>query len=436
MQNLEAGEFNDIIVEEDDEGWIASFATLGALVSCIPTGILCDYIGRKVTMLLLVIPFVIGWLLIIFANSIDMIFAGRFVTGFAGGAFCVAAPLYAAEIAEKSIRGTLGSYFQLLLTVGILLAYVISAFADVFAYTIVCAIFPIVFGVTFFFQPETPVYSMKKGNDENARSALIKLRGKDYDVDGEMKEIKLSLEESEKSKVSLLEAFKSIQAKKATIITFALMFFQQLSGINAVIFYAGKIFKEAGTSLEPKHATIIVGVFQVVATFVSSIAIDKLGRRILLMGSDLLMAIAGILLGIYFTLKERHVIDKEVLDNMSFLPIFAISMFIIVFSLGFGPIPWMIASEISPNEIKSTLSSVGGTFNWFLAFIVTKFYGDLTKNNTDVTFYIFSLISIIGIVFVYFVVPETKGKSLEQIQQELGGKSNVRSGIDNVAYSP
>lgn len=438
--SLEDGDLNDIKITKSDQGWIGSYATLGALISCIPTGILCDYVGRKITMLILVVPFLIGWILIILSNSIGMIFAGRMISGLAGGAFCVAAPLYASEIAEKSIRGALGSYFQLLLTVGILLAYLVSAFVDVFAFTIFCAIVPIVFGVAFVFQPETPVYNMKKGNEKSARAILIRLRGKDYDVDGELRDIKMALEEAEKNKVSLTEAFRSVQAKKATLITFALMFFQQLSGINAVIFYAGTIFKEAGTSLKPEHATILVGCFQVIATFVSSIVIDKLGRRILLMGSDVLMAIAGILLGIYFTMKERNLVDEETLVNINFLPIFALSMFIIVFSLGFGPIPWMIASEISPNEIKSTLSSVGGTLNWFLAFIVTKFYGDLTEAlHTDVTFYIFSIISIVGTVFVYFVVPETKGKSLEQIQDELGGNSShnrtVTSGIDNVAYS-
>lgn len=426
-------------MDQDVQGWIAGLATLGALVSCVPVGISCDKFGRKLTMLALIVPFLIGWLLIILSSSVGMVYAGRFFTGFAGGAFCVSAPLYTSEIAEKSVRGALGSYFQLLLTVGILLAYAVAKVNDVLAYTIVCGVFPIAFGIVFFFQPESPVYSIKKGNESDARKALIRLRGAGYDVDAEIKEIKEGLEESARNKVSFTEAFKTVQAKKAAGIVFALMFFQQLSGINAVIFYAGSIFEAAKTSLSSKDCTIIVGVFQVVATFVSSVTIDKLGRRILLMGSDFLMAVGGILLGIYFTLQERKLVDEETISDISFLPIFALSMFIIVFSLGFGPIPWMIASELSPNEIKSTLSSTGGTFNWFLAFLVTKFYGDVTKAvKTDVTFYIFSLISLIGTVFIFFFVPETKGKSFEQIQRELGGDtSKTRTdGVDNRAYSP
>lgn len=200
-KELERGEFNEIVMDDSVQGWIGSFATLGALFSCVPIGILCDKFGRKITMLALVPPFMAGWLLIIFSTGLGMIYAGRFIIGFSGGAFCVSAPLYTSEIAEKSIRGALGSYFQLLLTVGILLDYVIAKFADVFAYTVVCAVFPLAFGVVFFLQPETPVYSMKKGNEAAARSALIRLRGKDYDVDAELKEIRESLDEAERNKV-------------------------------------------------------------------------------------------------------------------------------------------------------------------------------------------------------------------------------------------
>lgn len=428
-------EFNNITIGDSEIGWIGSFATLGALLSCIPIAIFCDFVGRKLAMLLLVIPFMLGWLLIIFATSVEMIYAGRFITGFSGGAFCVSAPLYTSEIAETPIRGALGSYFQLLLTVGILLAYFIAYFTSVIPYTIICAIFPLIFGFAFFFQPETPVYNLKKGNETAAREALRKLRGDYYDIESEIKEIKHLLAETERTKVSFIESFKTIQAKKASMIVFGLMFFQQLSGINAVIFYTSEIFDSAGSSLQPQIATIIIGVLQVIATFVSSLIIDKFGRRILLLGSDIFMVISGAILGLFFSLKERELIDKETVETLGFIPILALSVFIIVFSLGYGPIPWMIASEISPTETKSALSSAAGTFNWFLAFIVTKFYGDIkTATGGDVTFYIFSVISVLGTLFVIIFVPETKGKSLEQIQKELSGNKTNAEGIENAAY--
>lgn len=181
----------------------------------------------------------------------------------AGGAFCVSAPLYTSEIAQKEIRGALGSYFQLLLTVGVLFTYIIATFTSIKVYTIICAIVPLVFGVVFFLQPETPVYLLKKGKDDEARKALLRFRGNGWNVDAELKDIKTQLEYDEAHKVSFLESFKKRATKKAFLISFGLMLFQQLSGVNAVIFYTGTIFEAAGSDLDPSIATIIVGCMQV-----------------------------------------------------------------------------------------------------------------------------------------------------------------------------
>ncbi|KAF5279761.1 hypothetical protein FQA39_LY05451 [Lamprigera yunnana] len=419
-EEMQKGDFNGLTITEEQLGWIGSFATLGAMVMCFPIGVMCDKLGRKVAMLVLTAPFIVGWLLIIFASSVPMIYVGRFITGMAGGAFCVSAPLYTSEIAEKEIRGALGSYFQLLLTVGILFAYIMGFAAPPKIYTIILAVLPLVFFVAFIFQPETPIYRMKQNRVEDARTSLLRLRGTNYDVDWELAEIKMVLEEEKKNRKPFLECINTRSAKIAAIVCFSLMFFQQAGGINAVIFYTSDIFESAGSSLDPKVATIVVGVIQCIATFVSSLVIDRLGRRILLLLSDLFMAISGILLGLFFSLKDRQLVDNETISSLGFLPILALSVFFIVFSLGFGPIPWMISSELFPAEIKSVSSSAAGTFNWFMAFLITKFYLSLkVAIGGDSTFYLFSAISICGTIFVFFVVPETKGKSLDQIQKEL-----------------
>lgn len=439
-KKLEAGDFNDIKISEDNLSWIGSFFNLGAMCICFPIALICDWIGRKLAMLLLVIPFTLGWLLIIFSQNVEMIYAGRFILGLSGGAFCVSAPMYTSEIAQKEIRGGLGSYFQLLLTCGILFANIIAYVADALVYSIICACIPIVFGVVFFLQPETPVYSAKKGKDKAASKALVKLRGKSYDVEGELQEIKSELQKQKDEHMPFMQSFKKRATKKALMITFGLMFFQQMSGINAVIYYTSNIFAAAKVTIEPEIATIMVGAFQVVATFVSSLIVDKLGRRILLLGSDFLMALSTLLLGIYFSLQDRNLADKDTLSDIGFLPVLALCVFIVVFSLGFGPIPWMIAAEVCPPEVKSVLSSAGGTFNWGLAFLVTKFYSSLKEAiGGDSTFYIFTGFSLLGTVFVYFIVPETKGKSLSDIQRELNGEKiskeeKLDTGYDNLAY--
>ncbi|VEN45811.1 unnamed protein product [Callosobruchus maculatus] len=438
-EKLKAKELNGIPIDTDELGWIGSLANIGAMLMCFPIGSICDFIGRKWGCITTVVPFTLGWGLIIFANGTGMIYAGRFLTGLAGGAFCVAAPIYTSEIAQKEIRGTLGSYFQLLLTVGILIAYVAGAYMPVKAFSILCAMIPIAFVVVFFFQPETPVYYMKNNKPEDAKNALQRLRGSEYNCDKEIQDIKASLEQNTDTSVSLADALKMRASKRACVICFGLMMFQQLSGVNAVIFFTGNIFESAGSTLPSSTATIIVGVVQVIATFLSSIFIDKFGRKMLLLGSIAFMMLSEVVLGIFFSLKDRGLVSPETASKIGILPVLCLIVFISAFSLGIGPIPWLISAELMPPEIKSVACSAAATFNWLLAFIVTKNYASLqVAIGGDSTFYIFSSICFIGIFFIYFMVFETKGKSVAEVQAILnGGKGNASdgtAGIDNPAY--
>ncbi|XP_018573957.1 facilitated trehalose transporter Tret1-like [Anoplophora glabripennis] len=420
LEELEQGHFRNISLTNDQIGWIGSFVTLGGMAICIPAGFLCDLIGRKKTLLLLIFPFTIGWLLILLAKNVLMLYFGRLITGLAAGACCIAAPLYTSEIAHKTLRGTLASYFQLMVTVGILLAYLIGKYLTALQFTIWCACLPFGFVILFMIQPESPTYLIKKGFYDEAKSSLVKLRGQLYNVDSEFNETEACLKESSRSTISLRETIRKKTVIKAFIITFALYFFQQFSGVNVIIFYTTDIFKASGTKLDPQTAAILVGVFQVITTFISSLTIDKLGRRILLLTSALLISVSTLLLAVYFTVKYRAHVDSNILAEWSFLPVTSVSIFIIAYSLGLGPIPWVIAVEVFPTEIQSITSSIGGTFNWFLAFVLTKSYLSIADViGQDSTFYIFSFLSLAGVIFIYFVLPETKGKTNIEIQTAL-----------------
>ncbi|XP_058798228.1 facilitated trehalose transporter Tret1 isoform X2 [Phymastichus coffea] len=408
----------DIVITAEDFSWIGSFVTLGAATICVPIGIICDMIGRKTAMLILVVPFTIGWLLIIFANSLTMFYIGRFITGLAGGAFCVTAPMYTAEIAESSIRGTLGSYFQLMLTVGILVSYGLGPAISMFYLSLVSAAIPLVFFCVFFFMPETPIYYLKKGDEDAARASLIRLRGPRYNVEPEIQAQIDILAEQERSRTSFVEAIRTKAAVKALIIGFGLMFFQQLSGVNAIIFYSGQIFDKANKDLNANTATIIVGVIQVVAVFLSTLIVDRLGRRILLLTSIFAMFATTLIMGIYFYLDD----SKYDVTNITWLPLVSICTFIFLFSMGFGPIPWMMMGEIFSSTVKGIAGSSACLFNWLMAFIVTKYYTPLEQAAGAYTcFWLFAAVCLAGTFFVFFMVPETKGKTLEEIQFELGG---------------
>ena len=146
------------LVSQEEFSWVGSVTNLGAALACIPMGLVMNTLGRKITMLALVIPFTLGWVLLICAKHVIMLYIGRFILGICCGGFCVTSPMYVAEIASKEIRGTLGSFFQLFLTIGILLVYLISWKLSVLAVNLICASFPIIFGVIFFFMPETPTF--------------------------------------------------------------------------------------------------------------------------------------------------------------------------------------------------------------------------------------------------------------------------------------
>lgn len=420
--------YYDFEVTELQIDWISSIINLGAAAVCFPIGLIMDSIGRKKTMLCLVLPFTVGWLLITFGSSVGMLIAGRFITGIAGGAFCVTAPAYTSEIAQDSIRGTLGSYFQLMIVIGILFSYVVGSYTSIFVFNILCTCIPIVFGIVFFFMPESPSYLVVKNKDEEAKKALIKLRGRNYDVDHELQLLQRKAEEARNNPVAFTSAITKKTAIKALIICYSLMLFQQLSGINAVIFNTAAIFESAGASIDPSIATIIIGVIQVIATFTSTLVVDRLGRRILLLLSALIMCVCSTSLGVFFFLKDAHGDDSSIVLAIGWLPLVALSLFIIAFSLGFGPIPWMMAGELCMIDIKAFVGSTAGTFNWLLSFTVTSTFNSLNQAiGAGQVFWMFAGIMLVGFVFIFFVVPETKGKSVDEIQLMLGAEVPQRN---------
>ncbi|ALC44659.1 CG10960 [Drosophila busckii] len=422
-ERITEGEAYDFEVSGEQLSWLSSFMTLGAACVCIPIGFLINMIGRKWTMLFLVLPFVLGWALLIWAQNVGMMYVSRFILGIAGGAFCVAAPMYTGEIAHKNIRGTLGSFFQLMITIGILFVYGVGAGLSVFWMSVVCGLVPIAFGIIFFFMPESPTYLVYKDRTESAVSSIQWLRGKNYNYAAELDELQQVDRQMRENKVNLLAALGRSVNIKALSISLGLMFFQQVSGINAVIFFSESIFKDANTGIDPSLSTVLIGVMQVVATFVSTVVVDKLGRRLLLLASGSVMALSTTAIGVYFYMKDQ---DAASVTNLGWLPVASLCIFMIMFSIGYGPVPWLMMGELFATDIKGFAGSIAGTTNWILAFVVTKTFENLKQGlGNGGTFWLFAGLTVVGVVFVFLAVPETKGKSLNEIQQELaGGRRN------------
>lgn len=322
-------------------------------------------------------------------------------------------PMYLAEITEDVTRGPICSLFPLFFSTGVLVTFVVKIWTDYYLLTYVLSIFPVLYAATFLFMPETPVYLVKRGEDQKAKESLIFLRGDRYDVNSELLEIKKEVAASTSGeKASLLEVFKDRIYFKTMLACIIIFIFQQLSGINAVIFYTVPIFKAAKSNMDPLVSSILVAAVQVVVTILVMFIVDKFGRKIYLLLSGIIMAICLFLLGLYFHLKLLDV-SNSFLD---ILPLLSLMTFIFSFSFGFGPIPWVVVGEINTPEIIGTVSSIAMIANWFSGFVVTKSFAPLLNaTGPHFTFYIYAFFNLLGFILTYIFVPETRFKMPHEI---------------------
>lgn len=409
--------------------WVGSSTTLGAALMCIFIGMLMDLIGRKSSMLLLIVPFSIGWVMILWPQNVYILYLGRFSLGLASGAFFVVTPVYIGEIASNENRGRLCSYFQLMVTVGILYAYVFGNLFTIFTFSALCAIVPLLFGAIFMFMPETPHYYVQKGKPELAIESLKWLRGNDYDYTDDLREMEAENELQRNRQTNIIDALLSPAMKRAIIISLSLMVIMQFSGINAVIFYTERIFEKADAGISKSSATILVGTMQVLATYVTSTIIDRLGRRILLITSISAMCLCNIAIGFFYFMVDH---DEKTAATLKWLPVIALCLYIISFSLGLGPISWVLIGELFTAEVKGPAGSASGTVSWLLAFSVTKSFPSMTVFfGQGQTFWIYAIFCALGSIFVLIFVPETKGKSFVEIQRILGNDDQINSSNTN-----
>ncbi|PSN32736.1 Facilitated trehalose transporter Tret1 [Blattella germanica] len=391
--------------------------------------------GRRLVLLLMAIPMFIGWMMIVVADhSIPLLYAARFIQGFTCGVITVASPLYSEEIAETEIRGTLGVYLDLMFNVGILYVYVLGAAFPYLWMSIISTALPVIFAITFFWMPESPIYLLSKGRVAKAEKALCRLRGtpnrRTASIDEEFKQMQKFIKRTEVSASrrnesccgSISDFFRSFSISfgtlKAMNIIFGLMIFRQISGMNAILAYTVEIFQVAGSSLDPHLCTVIVGVIQLIATFLPYFIVDLAGRRILLILSGAGMGVCLLAMVVRFYLLREGI----EIAMMGWLPLVAVNLYIIACSVGFGPLPWFMMPELLSNEAKSWVSSTAVCLNWALAFVVTKFFPVMMNDmGSEATYLTFFVICLVGTLFVIVFVPETKGKSREQIQNELNG---------------
>ncbi|XP_025831249.1 facilitated trehalose transporter Tret1-like, partial [Agrilus planipennis] len=407
-------------ITPSEESWIGSLLPLGAGIGPFAAGFFLDKIGRKKTILASNVPFLVAFIMFAVCSEVKYFFIGRFLCGLAVGGTFTVLPMYVAEISDDAVRGTLASLFQLFIVTGLLFSYAVGPYVPIATFNYICAVLPCIFMVVFFiFIPESPYHLVAIKDDKAASKALAKFRAKsEDDIQKELSTIKGAVEEAMANNGSFFDIFKSKGATKALIISLSLVAFQQFSGINVILFYSQTIFAATGSTIPPDLSSIVIGATQIVASFITPAVVEKKGKRFLLLISGIGMGIAEGVLGYYFYLKTAG----SNVQPIFWLPVACLIVFILAYCSGFGPLPWAVCAELFTSDVKSSASTATASICWLLGFVLTKYFADVSNAiGISNSFYIFALCCFLAALFVYKLLPETSGKSLQEIQDILNG---------------
>jgi len=393
---------------------IVSGVLAGAAVGALLGGRLADLFGRRKLLIVTAIIFGAGGIVCAAATSPAILVLGRIIVGLGIGLASGTVPVYISEVSPADARGWQVSLFQLAITVGILLAYIVDyAFASIqgWRWMFGLAVVPAaIFGMGMLFLPESPRWLARRGHQEKARAILSRIRGTS-DISAEMQEIDRSLAHAdERGRLSDLFA---PSVRPALVVGIGLAIFQQVTGINTVIYYAPLIIQSAGISSESGAilATAGIGVVNVLMTIVAMWLIDRVGRRpLLLVGTAGMVATLG-LLGLAF-----HMSGKS--SGLVWLAVISMMVYVASFAISLGPIFWLLISEIYPLKIRSSSEGLAAAFNWGSNLLVSlTFLTLLQMIGSARTFWLYGLFAIAAWIFSYFRVPETKGRTLEEIEE-------------------
>lgn len=403
-----------------ETGWAISSALVGCLIGAFFSDYLSNRLGRRATMLITAILFILNSVGTALPNSFTMFVLFRIVGGIGVGIASMVVPMYIAEIAPPKRRGALVGNYQLAIVIGIVVVYFVNYFIALqgdahwnlnigWRWMFGSEIIPsILFLVFIFLIPESPRWLLQKGKSEQAVAVLEKINAPE-DVAQVQSEIQNSLEQEDKGQWNNLV---NPIYKKALFVGIGLSILQQLTGINAILYYAPEIFKSLGSSTDASLLeTSILGVVNLIFTLLAIKWVDKMGRKPLLYIGSAGMTISLAAVGIF--------IYNEAVGNyvLPFLILFMAS-----FSISWGPIVWVLLSEIFPNKIRSLALAISVFIQWVANFVVTQVFPSLIENqwlkdnfNGAFPFYLFSVICLFSLFFVWKKVPETKNKSLEQM---------------------
>ncbi|HEY3285024.1 MAG TPA: sugar porter family MFS transporter [Armatimonadota bacterium] len=396
-------------------GFAASSALVGCIVGAMVGGPLSDRFGRKPMLLFCAALFAVSGLATAYAITLDHFVLARFFGGIAIGCVSVISPLYIAEIAPEAVRGRLVTLYQLAIVSGILVVNLVNLWIQRqgneawnveygWRWMLGSLALPSAFfGLLALLVAESPRWLMKMGRSPEAMKVLTRVAGPKA-AERERQEIEESLKQEQGSVAELVGPV----YRKALFIGVMLAAVCQFSGINAIMYYAPEIFKSIGSGQDAAFMnTVGVSLMNLLFTFVAIGLVDRAGRRPLLLVGSVVQVIALTFIGVAF-----------VRNAGSLFLLVPILLFIAAFAAGMGPVPWIVISEIFPTRIRGQAMSAATLVLWASCYVVSQTFPMLKDSiGSAKTFWIYATCSFVGLVFVYFSVPETRGRSLEEIER-------------------
>ncbi len=391
-------------------GWGVSSLLVGAIIGAFGSGVLSDIYGRKRVLIIVALFFALSCTVTALAKSPVVFISSRLFGGLAVGAASVLSPMYVAEVAPPRNRGMLVSAYQLAIVLGILCSYTINyglhSIDNNWRWMFATGIIPsVIFFIGLFFIPESPRWLFKAGQENESMKILTRIGGASL-AKVEIREIAESLKKAPGS-VSVNELFKQ-PARKVMLIGFILAVLVQVSGINTIVDYAPKIFLAAGVEINNALLqTSLIGLINFIFTFIAILFIDKIGRRLLYLIGSAGMVITLVLLTFSFYFKAEGIFT-----------LISILLFIAFFASCIGPVFWTLISEIFPNRIRGKAVAFATFTQWIFNFLVVLLFPHfLASVGGPGTFLFLALMSFLQLLFTYLYVPETKGRSLEEIEK-------------------
>ena len=427
---------------ERTQEWIVSVTVLGAAVGALSSGRITDILGRKKVLIITAFIFAVGSIGLAAASTVALLIIWRLIIGLAIGVASYTVPLYISELSPTHVRGALVSINQLAITVGIFASYIVDLgfanFDEGWRWMFLVGLVPsLVLGIGMFFLPETPRWLMGYKTEEKAKKVLDKVG--EHNKEEVLSQIKANIEAERKQTTGTLSILRAKWVRPALIIGIGIMIFQQFTGINTIIYYSPTIFEMAGFGAESGNAvynailpSLPIGFVNVLFTIVSIYLVDRWGRKPLLYLGLIGMVVALIALGIGFTFHN------SIGGALKWISFVSMIIYIPFFAISLGPIAWLLISEVYPTKIRGLGMSIATMVNWISNFLIANTFlslgravtgempnpaGEGALVNPGGAFFIYAVVGILGLIFVYSYIPETKGHSLEKIEEHfLQGK--------------